>query len=144
MHEKEITLGAKGHNETARCHLMPCRIEHKESTVKAREYFWPTIKELKEGGDEEMGREESTKAKIDISGEINQASPILTASFRGRPLQGMKLKVPAGYRGCLLVDGQCKKEFNNFSYWNWDELPNNDDTVVKALSWINISQAIHE
>lgn len=139
MHEKEINLKAKDRDEAAQCHLMPCRIERNKSTVKAKEYFWPTIKQLKEGGDEEMGR-----GKTELAGETNQGSPIMTASFRGRPLQGRKLQVPSDYKGYLLIEGRSKKEFNEFTYWNWDELPSNNDTVVKALNWINISKAIHE
>lgn len=141
MDEKEFVLKNADCTEPANCHLMPCRIEHNKSTVKAREYFWPTIKELNEGGDEDMGREQSKKFK---RGEANRTSPIMTASFRGRPLQGRKIQMPSDYRGYLLADGRSQKQFDRFNYWNWDELPNNNDTVVKALNWINISKAIHE
>lgn len=141
MGEKEFVLKHGDRNELANCHLMPCRIENNKSTVKAQEYFWPTIKELNEGGDDDMGREQSKKFK---RGEASQVSPIMTASFRGRPLQGRKVQVPSDYRGYLLSGGHSTKEFDEFSYWNWDELPNNNDAVVKALGWINISKAIHE
>lgn len=127
----------------AQCHLMPCRIEYNDSTIKAKEYFWPTIRFLKAGGDEEQGREKSLPEIKD-----DPDSPTLTSSFRGRPLQGRKIVLPEGYKGHIVPKSsksnvEATKNFDEFTYWNWDQLPNNDDAVVKALQWINISKAIH-
>lgn len=151
MTERTIDLGGSVRDgESAQCHLMPCRIEHNGLYVKSKEYFWPTIKPLKAGGDEEQGRE---KSHSDLSAKSNQDpdNPILTASFRGRPLQGRKIELPEGYKG-FVVSGQTSKgsdnkipnkSFEQFTYWNWDELPSGEDTAVKALQWINIANAIH-
>lgn len=117
--------------------MMPCRIECDQPTVRAKEYFWPTIKNLKAGGDEEQGRSASYLAAPNNS----SSNSVLTASFRGRPLQGTKVKIPESYKGFVL--GKKPGEFEEFTYWNWDQLPSKTDAVVKALQWINVSDAIH-
>lgn len=131
MGEKTITLKE---DTVLQCHLMPCLIDYDNSkSVKAKEYFWPTIKLLKRGSDDEkQSRGES-----------------LTASFRGRPLQGRKVGLPDNYEGFVINKDSKLKErssmgkFKEFTYWNWDEIPSNEDSVMKALQWINISKAIH-
>lgn len=125
MTEKKIDLaGREGGSagKAEQCHLMPCRIESDGSHVKAQEYFWPTIRPVE-------------------TGLVHGEKSLLTASFRGRPLQGRKLSIPKGYKACVIGK---KKIFNEFTYWNWDELPNETDSVVKALQWIDIAKAIHD
>lgn len=130
---------------------MPCLIDYDSSkSVKAKEYFWPTIKLLKRGGDDEQGREEDPVKQSHNSDKRSlQDSPILTASFRGRPLQGRKVKLPGNYKGFVIKKDSKLKErssigkFKEFTYWNWDEIPSNEDAVMKALQWIDISKAIH-
>lgn len=141
--DKEIDLRAE--RQIEQCHLLSCRIEHKGYTVKAREYFWPTVKELKEGGDEQQGREEEEPSRRD---ENTYTNPVMTASFRGRPLQGRKLDVPEGYKGVVVnkdprSPDKSNGQFKHFTYWNWDEIPSKNDIVVKSLQLINVSQAIH-
>ena len=159
--ERSLDLTLDGPDESAQnkkqaiCHLMPCSIEHKQVDIKAREYFWPTVRELKKGGDDEQGR--GTKHDKSISESDNSKNPVLLASFRGRPLQGRRLQVPAGFLGHVVDKPQAgsglasaskqqrmKKHFREFTYWNWDELPNENDTVVKAMNWIHIAKAIHD
>lgn len=148
MAETVITLQKDGKSpDQAQCHLMPCRIEHEGQTVKSKEYFWPTIKELRAGGDDEQGRERNHAISV-LQGNTDAINPILTASFRGRPLQGRKIQIPEEYKGYLVRKESDRnktslKSFDDFTYWNWDELPSDNDTVVKALQWINISKAIH-
>lgn len=149
MASKEINLTNCDQNE-AQCHLMPCRIEHNNIDIKAREYFWPTIRTIQPGGDDEQGREEKHNVSL-VNDDPN--NPTLTASFRGRPLQGRKIKLPDGFKGYAVgkstttttnTKGADKtKVFDEFTYWNWDELPGKQDAVVKALDWINLSKAIH-
>lgn len=68
---------------------------------------------------------------------------VLTASFRGRPLQGRKVNLPTGFKGCLVSrDGKISEKFNDFTYWNWDQLPKDDDKVVQAMKWLNLSEAL--
>jgi len=134
-------------NECQQCHLLPCRIEYDKQTVKAKEYFWPTIRVLEPGSDIEQGRDSSTAGPS--MGVKNPENPILTASFRGRPLQGREVRMPEGYRG-YVVDKALQSRgtaatrgFDKFTYWNWDQIPGEEDPVVKAVQWIDISNAIH-
>lgn len=98
------------------------------------------MKKLQEGGDDELGR----------GGEKGKArtlddSKILTASFRGRPLLGTKVELPAGFKGKVVgKDKNDIKSFNEFYYWNWDEKPCEDDEILKALQWLKLAKAIHE
>lgn len=129
MGEKTIDLGDSKSPEL-QCHLMPCLIDYNESTVKAKEYFWPTIKSLESNCEDEPSRVRDKH--------------ILTASFRGKPLQGRKIQLPENYKGLVLnKDSKLEGKFQEFTYWNWDELPSDEDSVVKALQWINVSKAIH-
>lgn len=144
-----------GSDDQAICHLMPCSIEHKQTNVRAREYFWPTVRQLEVGGDDDQGR--TTKHSKSI-GDDNIEDPILVASFRGRPLQGRLVKIPDGYRGHMLSKQdkshannnkannglKVKKHFDEFTYWNWDQLPSKNDAVVKAMGWLRISKSIHD
>lgn len=152
MTERMIDLKSDG-ALAAQCHLMPCRIECTKQTVRASDYFWPTIKELRTGGDQEQGRRANYREKQMI-GEEQKENPIMTASFRGRPLQGKRISLPEGYTGFGVrqrsskASGNDKKskdvtQFKEFTYWNWDELPTDKDVIVKALRWINVAQAIH-
>jgi hypothetical protein len=154
-----IDLAVGADESEATCHLMPCSIEHNKLEVKAREYFWPTVRELKMGGDDEQGR--SLKHDKSI-GESNAKDPILLASFRGRPLQGRRVQVPEGFLGHVISkeppaqsvgantskgpssEPRIKKHFREFTYWNWDELPDKNDTVVRALNWLQLAKAIHD
>lgn len=132
--------------DSVQCHLMPCRIEYKGSTALAKEYFWPTIRTINEGGDDQQGRDSTGDYLRKTRAVSSVANPILVASFRGRPLQGKKLNLPDGYEGSVVSTENSKKhakKFKSFTYWNWDEIPTNDDAVVKALQWIDVAKAIH-
>lgn len=132
-------------SEPIQCHLMPCRIEHNQSTIKAKEYFWPTIQVLGDCSDYDEGREKIKRDNTCRDSDKSNKDVILTASFRGRPLQGRKVKLPDGYIGHVhqkdSVDG---RKFDEFTYWNWDQIPKDNDTVVNALQWMKIAQAIHD
>lgn len=159
--EVNLDRGAVGNEKNdgdeSVCHLLPCRIEHKGLEVKAKEYFWPTVRELKIGGDDDQGRKVKHEQLLDETNNTKE-QPILTASFRGRPLQGRHLKLPDGFAGHVLdkpggnaafgklgaKSATIAKHFDTFTYWNWDELPSKDDSVVKALGWLNVAKAIHE
>lgn len=150
MSERIMDLKSDG-ALAAQCHLMPCRIEHSKQTVKASDYFWPTIKELRTGGDQEQGREANYRGK-QVDREGQKERPMLTASFRGRPLQGKRISLPEGYTGFGIRQKNSKAndkkskdvtQFKEFTYWNWDELPTNKDVIVKALRWTNIAKSIH-
>lgn len=136
-------------SELEQCHLMPCRIEHDKTTANAKEYFLPTIREMIVGGDEDQGRERKNVSDAITEQQKNDIkNPILTASFRGRPLQGKKVDLPEGYKGQVIINNSDKtktiKGFKDFYYWNWDEIPSKDDKVVKALQWIELAKVMHD
>lgn len=138
--------------ETAKCHLMPCKIESDDVKVaRIKEYFWPTIRLMEPDGDHAEGRTEEENVTTK-----NKNGPILGASFRGRPLHGNVIKLPEGYTANIvtrsakdknLVKSVTKKtavkKLDEFTYWHWDQIPSNDDDIVKALKWLEVSKAIH-
>lgn len=134
------TFNLKSEGQELDCHLMPCRIEEKQSIqIKAKEYFYPTIRVLKDDDDDYKSGRPAT-----IGGEKNNdQQPIVQASFRGRPLQGRKIDIPHQYVAHILKESKSANKFSKFTYWNWDELPNERDVVVKAFQWLDIANAIH-
>lgn len=75
-------------------------------------------------------------------------------SFRGYPLQGKEVTVPAGYKGMILIenkklDGEnknrnlyCTKTFSKFRYWNYDRIPSKNDAIIAALDWIDVAETV--
>ncbi|XP_020290648.1 ribonuclease H2 subunit C [Pseudomyrmex gracilis] len=114
--------------EESELHLMPCKI-HGDEPVKVSSFFKPYIHKV----DEEHS----------------------DCSFRGYPLQGKKIKVPAGYKGVMFIENKKADTENNnrnlystgtfsqFTYWNYDRIPSKNDAVAAALDWIDIAEALH-
>ncbi|XP_028271927.1 ribonuclease H2 subunit C [Parambassis ranga] len=108
-------------------HLMPCEIEH-NGPAKVSQYFAATMKDHKHE---------------------------TTVSFRGRGLKGQELSCPQGYTGLVLKEvnkpGSDQEDrtvkvssvFNKLTYWNLETPPNSDDTVVMAMDWPELAEAIH-
>ncbi|XP_034037796.1 ribonuclease H2 subunit C [Thalassophryne amazonica] len=108
-------------------HLMPCEIEH-NGPAQISQYFTATIKD---------GKHEKT------------------VSFRGRGLKGQELRCPQGYTGLVLKEVnksgfdqedrtvKVSSIFDKVTYWNLETPPNTDDTVVMALDWPELAEAIH-
>lgn len=135
---REIHLKDCDNKELAQCHLMPCLIEHNYSEIKAKEYFWPTIRTL-DSDDVDMAAGRSNEEQ----GVTKSSTSILTASFRGRPLQGRKVTLPPGFKGHVVSkDGKINKKFTEFTYWNWDQIPTDEDKVCKSMSWLKIGEAL--
>lgn len=75
-------------------------------------------------------------------------------SFRGYPLQGKKVKVPANYKGVMFIENKkadtennnrnlySTNAFSQFTYWNYDRIPSKNDAVAAALDWIDIAEAV--
>ncbi|XP_032681238.1 ribonuclease H2 subunit C [Odontomachus brunneus] len=109
-------------------HLMPCKI-HGDESAKVSSFFKPYIRKV----DEEH----------------------YECSFRGYPLQGKKVTVPAGYKGMTFVENKktdtegknrnlyCTGTFSQFTYWNYDRIPSKNDALSAALDWIDIADALH-
>lgn len=133
--------------EKANCHLMPCKIKYNNDTAKVKEYFLPTIRLMEACGDNWDGRTgEENKERENEKGSV-------AASFRGRPLHGKKILLPDNYIGSVVKKSTDKKSGNDtitdikkldeFTYWNWDQIPSKNDPIVKAIQWLEVSKAIH-
>ncbi|XP_029367648.1 ribonuclease H2 subunit C [Echeneis naucrates] len=113
--------------QRAPLHLMPCEIEH-NGPAQVSQYFTATMKECKYEK---------------------------TVSFRGRGLKGQELSCPEGYTGLVLKETnksgsdqedrtvQVSSVFDKLTYWNLETPPNSDDSVVKAMDWPKLAEAIH-
>ncbi|KAJ8929290.1 hypothetical protein NQ314_018045, partial [Rhamnusium bicolor] len=76
-------------------------------------------------------------------------------SFRGYPLRGKKVDMPEGYLGLVLHESikpaRDKDErkfyvinnFTNITFWNWDKIPSENDSIIQALQWIYVAEALH-
>jgi ribonuclease H2 subunit C len=76
-------------------------------------------------------------------------------SFRGIPLRGTSVNLPAGYIGVVLHESiaplyeneerkfHVVNKFKSLNYWNWDKIPSQNDKIVQALEWIEIAEALH-
>nr|XP_020491402.1 ribonuclease H2 subunit C [Labrus bergylta] len=108
-------------------HLMPCEIEH-EGPAQVSQYLTATTKNSKQEK---------------------------TVSFRGRRLKGQELSCPQGFTGLVLKEinkpGSDQEDrtvklssvFDKLTYWNLETPPNSDDTVVMAMDWPELAEAIH-
>jgi len=122
--------------ESNRVHLMACEIEH-DGEAQVASYFDTSV------------REEGTKPGVE------HGEKALSASFRGRSLKGCVLNLPAGYTGYVMKEEKrpfteeedrvlkATHKFSQFTYWNLETPPSNNDSITKALQWINIASALH-
>ncbi|XP_050407459.1 ribonuclease H2 subunit C [Patella vulgata] len=109
------------------CHLMPCEIHHNEEANVCK-YFETTIR-----------KEED----------------LITGCMHGRPLNGEEVALPSGYTGLVVSESRkaatededrmmdIKSKFNEFTYWNLDKPTSKEDTLSKALQWIDIANILH-
>nr|CAG4651470.1 EOG090X0IC1 [Simocephalus serrulatus] len=123
--------------ENCNVHFMPCKINH-DGAANVAEFFIPNVHNR------------------DLPKNSSGSSELLEASFRGYPLQGIKIEVPTGYRGIVineikkpLVDTeerklQSVKSFSEFTYWKWDDIPTpGNGSIHQLLDWMPISKMIH-
>lgn len=122
--------------ESSRVHLMACEIDH-DGKAPVSSYFETSV------------REEGTNTGV------QNGEKALSASFRGRGLQGCVLNLPAGYTGYVMKEEKrpftdeedrvmkATHKFSRFTYWNLETPPSNNDAIIKAMQWINIAAALH-
>lgn len=75
-------------------------------------------------------------------------------SLRGYPLDGCKMKLPENYEGVVyqetkrpLVEStkrffKTKGIFSEFTYWNYDKEPSNNDALKQALVWNDFANVV--
>ncbi|KAF0039808.1 hypothetical protein F2P81_008043 [Scophthalmus maximus] len=90
--------------------------------------------------------------RLTHTGELQEEK---TVSFRGRGLKGQELNCPQGYTGLVLKEinkpGSDQEDrtlkvssvFDKLTYWNLETPPNSDDTIVMAMDWPELAEAIH-
>lgn len=105
-----------------------------------------------------------TTAKIDLTDAPVQAHNVDTtdlwhATFRGKPLTGVRLGMPNGYVGVLCNGNNSEGDQNqdyvsdvnltaecgvtqNMMYWNWDRVPTREDPLLAAFDWVRVSEAM--
>ncbi|KAJ2781828.1 Ribonuclease H2 subunit C [Coemansia javaensis] len=123
----------------AQLHLLPCAIDY-SGPAKTAAYFLPEA----------------------------QADGTYDAAFRGRQLRGIRVALPSGYTGHVLVeaaaapaaaggafdDGACEapeqlalvsaETFAAVTVWEHDRPPlPADDEFVRALAWADVAAGIH-
>lgn len=76
------------------------------------------------------------------------------SSFRGYPLHGKEVSVPEGYKGLTFFEYKkphnddeerniySTGKFDKFTYWNYDKIPSANDSLISALNWIDIAEAV--
>ncbi|XP_078392539.1 ribonuclease H2 subunit C [Cetorhinus maximus] len=86
---------------------------------------------------------------------VRESDGEMQVSFRGRALRGRDLPVPLGYVGLVLKEDhepcleeedrrvRVKSAFSSVTYWNLETPPTADDSVVMAMSWTQLAEAIH-
>ncbi|KAM9375989.1 ribonuclease H2 subunit C [Pholidichthys leucotaenia] len=122
-----LCASSMGQAQRAAVHLMPCEIEH-SGPAQVSQYFTATTKKRKQ--------EKSV-------------------SFRGRGLKGQEISCPQGYTGLVLKEfnkpGSDQEDrtvrvssvFSKMTYWNLETPPTSDDTIVMAMDWPELAEAIH-
>lgn len=80
--------------------------------------------------------------------------PVLTNALRGRPLIGSDMKVPSHYQGIVFEETQrplnensarsfkVHDVFSEFTYWNYDKPPTENDALKQALTWHNFADLV--
>lgn len=78
--------------------------------------------------------------------------PLWRATFRGKPMTGLKVPMPDGYTGLLchsedgggdfVADADRGQVVKDVMYWNWDRVPTDDDPLLAALCWTRVSEAM--
>ena len=68
----------------------------------------------------------------------------ISASFRGRPLNGTQLSLPADYIGLLTQSSQPVSTFDQLTYFNLDCPTSSKDPLVRSIHWLSLAKVLHE
>ncbi|XP_067877989.1 LOW QUALITY PROTEIN: ribonuclease H2 subunit C [Heterodontus francisci] len=110
-----------------RLHLLPAEIKT-DGDANVDQYFIPAVRE-RDGG--------------------------MQVSYRGRALRGQGCPVPPRYVGLVLKEDhepcleeedravRIKSAFSSLTYWNLETPPTADDSLVTAMTWTQIAEAVH-
>ncbi|CAL1536913.1 unnamed protein product [Lymnaea stagnalis] len=117
-------------SKTETCHFLPCEIDF-DGGAKVSSFFIKTVSQ-------EFSHEKH-----------------ISATFRGRPLKGEEVELPTGYTGLVVKEHHKRStededrnlaaihRFDKFTHWNLDKTPTPDDSIHRALQWVDISAALY-
>lgn len=98
------------------------------------------------------------KAEVDAYFEkyTDEEAGVLTNALRGRPLKGCQFQLPEGKVGVIFretrkpmsekTDRVLKYggEFKEFTYWNYDLNPSENDGIRKTIASLEVLKAVHQ
>lgn len=108
----------------ARLQHLPCRIEHR-GPAQVDQFFTPLVRHTAPG--------------------------VLEGQFRGHPLDGSTVALPAGYEGVVVraepqADGTryvATETFRQFTSWNWDRKASANDPTARLQHWFDLADVLH-
>jgi len=85
---------------------------------------------------------------------------VLEMHFRGRPLSGRTIQLPSNFDGVIANSIQkapgkdnskensgpqqrIVSDFTEYTYWNWDKKPTANDSHIRLLDWLKVSEVLH-
>ncbi|CAM8924487.1 unnamed protein product [Rhodiola kirilowii] len=128
---KVINLGGEVADISGKVHHLPCCINF-NGPSEVSHYFKPKP-----------------------TGNVNEGLVVEKSYFRGRELLGASIPFPDDYSGFVVVkknDGKDKDaetweamaKFESVTFWNHDCLPSKNDTSLRSLHWLTVSNALHK
>jgi len=102
--------------------------------------------------------EQKVDAYFKTSIEAENDDRHLTATLRGRPLDGHELKLPSGMVCAVARSGRSHglgehrdkvnmrvvKKTDGFVYWNYDKKPSQHDALKMALAHLDVAKVMHQ
>lgn len=79
---------------------------------------------------------------------------VLKNSLRGAPLDGCQFKVPETHCGVIFQENnrpldqnadrtfKARGIFNEFTYWNYDKKPSDNDKLKQCLAWNDFAKVV--
>lgn len=122
-----VVISSNDTTSQSRVHLLPCTVKT-NGPAKVDTFFTTIIQEGEAG---------------------------YTSTFRGRELRGRTLSVPDGFKGIILQEPnrpfiedhdrslRISGQFDEFTYWNLQTPPSEQDKIARALQWAKLSSVIH-
>lgn len=96
-------------------------------------------------------------ANVTIKADSVDTTKLWNATFRGKPLTGIKLEMPNGFVGVMCSVSNNKGNQDSVSdvdltvdsgvtqelmFWNWDRVPTREDPLLTAFDWLPLSEAM--
>lgn len=147
----QITREAVDSSEEIKVHFIPASIDG-NGAIKIDEYFNSYMES------DANGRKSLNIDKMIIISISNMTGIIVveTNTLRGFPLKGTAVKLPNNFQGIVLREEEKLQiesserdlkfggKFSEFTYWNYDKNPSENDAYRKALHWMKVAEAVSQ